>query len=205
MQYVFPNMRTATCKGGRTPTPCSQGFPRPCFETTYSRVIGDRGEWSGVRRSGAPPAHEGRSRMAGNDFPLVTTFVNPEPDHTHTRSRGPAASNEMTNLNSQKNGIGRSLTGGTGRSICCPQNRAEGETGQSGNPTLGRSRQGLRDHYVGRSDGRWMNRPSAEFEGAILTKTPYTLEHVPGCVNRVMFYLSAYWERNLSSVPQHPN
>ena len=62
--------------------------------------------------------------------------------------------------------------------------RAEGETGQSGNPTLGRSRQGLRDHYVRRSsDGRWMNRPSAEFEGAILTKPSYTSGLIPGCEN----------------------
>ena len=61
--------------------PSRKGFFDRVSEPLTRASLGvDRGEWSAqIGR----PAHEGR-RMAGNDFPLVTTFVNPEPDHTHT-------------------------------------------------------------------------------------------------------------------------
>ena len=50
-----------------------------------------------------------------------------------------------------------------------------------------------------------MNRPSAEFEGAILTKPSYTSGLIQDCVNLVTFSIPTYWEENLSSVPQRPS
>ena len=75
-------------------------------------------------------------RMASNDFPLVTTFVNFGPGHTHATIEAQAELT-LTNDQSKFTKMFDLRDGKNGRSMYLLP--AEGETGQSGNPPLGPS------------------------------------------------------------------
>ena len=59
-------------------------------------------------------------RMASNDFPLVTTFVNFGPGHTHATIEAQAELS-ITNDQSKFTKMFDLRDGKNGRSICCPQ------------------------------------------------------------------------------------